>query len=232
MRLQIFLSGAGLCSRRKALQMVFSGRISVNGRPVAEPSFEIDPARDVVTCDGRRVEPAPKIYVVLHKPKGVVTTVQDRFASRTVLDLLPPSLRKVYPVGRLDKDTSGLLILTNDGDLSQRLAHPSFGTKKVYRALLDRRLQEHDRQRLESGVVIEAEKTQPCQIRLLEGDFVEVVLREGRKRQVRKMFEVIGYEVLDLHRTSEGVLELKDLKAGAWRFLTEQEIARLKGENQ
>ena len=148
MRLQVFLSRSGASSRRKALDIIFAGRVSVNGRVVTEPSFCVHPESDRVLLDGRPVEAGEKTYLLFHKPKGVVTTKRDRFAAKTVLDFFPEDLKHLNPVGRLDKDTTGLLLLTNDGDLAHRLMHPSFDVEKVYRVRLDRALSPGDKKRL------------------------------------------------------------------------------------
>ncbi|MGE5279462.1 MAG: pseudouridine synthase [Deltaproteobacteria bacterium] len=232
-RLQVFLSRSGACSRRQALVIVFAGRVSVNGRRVTEPSFAVSPEKDRVFLDGRPLPaqgergPAAKDYVILHKPKGVVTTKSDRFAARTVLDLLPDELRHINPAGRLDKDTTGLLFLSNDGDLVHRLTHPSFDVEKVYRARLDKPLAAADKKTLEAGIVLDGRRTRPCSLRA-EGLEVEVTLHEGRKRQIRRMFALCGYAVKELHRLRHGPLTLGALAPGAWRRLTGVEVAALK----
>jgi pseudouridine synthase len=226
LRLQVFLSRSGACSRRKALEIVFSGRVTVNGRCVREPSFSVDPQVDRVCLDATPLGAAPPVYIVLHKPKGVVTTKSDRFAEKTVLDLLPEDLRHLNPVGRLDKDTTGLLLLTNDGDAAYRLTHPSVGVDKVYRVRLDKRLDDDDRKRLEAGVFLDGKKTRPCRMRLRGAD-VEVTLHEGRKRQVRRMFALLGYGVEELARLRHGPLTLGALAPGRWRRLTSREVRGL-----
>jgi len=228
MRLQVFLSRSGACSRRKALDVIFAGRVSVNGRVTAEPSVSVDPEKDRVALDGRPVGLSEKAYVLFHKPQGVVTTKSDRFADKTVWDCLPADLRCLNPVGRLDKDTTGLLLLTNDGDLAHRLMHPSFDVDKVYRAHLDRPLRPADQKKLEKGVILDGALTLPCRMRSLEAATVEVTIHEGRKRQVRRMFASLGYAVEELERIRHGPLALGDLKPGSWRPLTPDEIQTLK----
>lgn len=227
MRLQVFLSHAGVSSRRKALEIIQSGQVTVNSRKITEPSFDVDPSKDTVVCAGQKVESSQKIYILLHKPEGVVSTVKDKFAQKTVLDLLPVALRGVYPVGRLDKDSTGLLVLTNDGPLAHRLSHPSFETEKVYRVFLNRPLIEEDRRTLEAGVMLEGEKTAPCRIKIFPDAVIEVVLHEGRKRQIRRMMILLRYHVVSLQRIRQGFLTLGDLEPGAWRFLTPDEIKKL-----
>ena len=225
-RLQVFLSRSGACSRRTALDIIFAGRVCVNGRRVTEPSVEVFPEKDRVLLDGRPVGPAAKEYILFHKPKGVVTTKSDRFAAKTVLDFFPAELKHLNPAGRLDKDTTGLLLMTNDGDLAYRLTHPSFDVAKVYRARLDRPLAAADRRALEAGVVLDGKPTRPCALRP-EGALVEVTLHEGRKRQIRRMFAARGYTVEELERLRHGPLALGGLAPGAWRRLTAQELSAL-----
>ncbi len=228
MRLQVFLSRSGACSRRKALVVVFDGRVSVNGRVVGEPSFPVNPEEDRVLLDGRPVGPGDKAYVLFHKPKGVVTTKRDRFADKTVLDFFPTDLKHLNPVGRLDKDTTGLLFLTNDGDLAHRLMHPSFDVDKVYRVRCDRALGPADKRKLEKGVVLDGKRTLPCRIAGRGAADIEVTIHEGRKRQVRRMFALLGYCVQELQRIRHGPLALGDLKPGSWRRLAPHEIQGLK----
>jgi 23S rRNA pseudouridine2605 synthase len=226
LRLQVFLSRSGVCSRRDAMALIFSGRVGVNGVVITEPSFDVNET-DAVVCDGASVSLASKIYILLHKPKGVITTKSDRFAEKTVLDLLPKHLRHVHPVGRLDKDTTGLLLLTNDGGLTHRLSHPSFETQKLYRCLLHKELAPSDEALLEKGVMIDGKLTAPCRIKRLGARWVEVVLHEGRKRQIRRMFALAGYHVNELARIEQGILKLGDLEPGQWRYLSREEIRRL-----
>ncbi len=230
MRLQVFLSRSGACSRRKALEYIKSARVTVNGRRALEPSLPVDISGDIVNLDGKRISPKGHVYILLNKPKGVVTTLSDKFAPRKVIDLLPGNLRHLYPAGRLDKDTSGLLLLTNDGYLAHRLTHPSFEVQKVYRVFLDRRLSEEDKKKLQNGVMLEARRTYPCRIRKISGLEHEIIIHEGRKRQIRKMFALMDYEVRELSRIKQGPLTLGRLAEGQWRFLKEEEIEKLHRE--
>jgi len=226
MRLQVFLSRSGICSRRKAFEYVQSGRVSVKGRVIQEPSFAVTPD-DEVFLDGKIVASSEKAYVLLNKPAGVITTTKDKFAKRKITDMLPPILKALKPVGRLDRDTTGLLILTNDGELAFRLTHPSFEIEKIYQVVLDKALSLADKTAIEKGVVLDGKKTYPAQIKNIMGNALDIVLHEGRKRQVRRMFSEFGYRVCSLSRLSQGSLKLGDLKAGQWRFLKKEEIYRL-----
>ncbi len=228
MRLQVFLSRSGASSRRGALTLIFAGRVSVNGRVITEPSFIVRPESDRVFLDGRPLGPHEKAYVLFHKPKGVVTTKRDRFAAKTVLDFFPEELRHLNPVGRLDKDTTGLLLLTNDGDLAYRLTHPSFDVEKVYRVRLDKALSPADKKKLEKGVVLDGKRTLSCRIGGRSAAQIEMTIHEGRKRQIRRMFALLGYAVEELERVRHGPLALGDLKPGSWRRLTPDEIQALK----
>ena len=227
MRLQVFISHCGVCSRRKALTSIQSGQVTVNGKKILEPSFSIDPSSDTVIFAGRKIFLPEKTCIILNKPKGVVTTKRDKYAEKTVMDLLPSSLRHLYPVGRLDKDTTGLLLMTNDGELAHRLTHPSFEVDKAYRVRLSRALSDIDKNKLEKGVLLDGKKTLPCKITKTSQNEAEIVLREGRKRQVRRMFASLSYHVVDLTRIAEGDLALGDLKPGEWRVLKKDQISRI-----
>lgn len=226
MRLQVFLSRSGICSRRKAFEYVQSGRVSVNGKVIQEPSFAVTPDAEVF-LDGKIVASSEKAYVLLNKPAGVITTTKDKFAKRKITDILPLSMRMLKPAGRLDRDTTGLIILTNDGELAFRLTHPSFEVEKVYHVVLDKALSSADKPAIEKGVVLDGKKTHPAQIKNIMGNALDIVLHEGRKRQVRRMFSEFGYRVCSLSRQSQGSLKLGDLKTGQWRFLKKEEIDRL-----
>ncbi len=232
MRLQVFLSHNGVCSRREAMRVIQAGRVTLNGVLVKEPSTQVDPRKDQVTVDGRKVEAKGLEYIMLHKPAGFITTKEDAHAERTVMDLLPDSLKHLVPVGRLDKDTEGLLLLTNDGDLTFRLTHPQFTVDKKYLVRIGGQLVQEKRHRLQDGVVIEGRKTAPAQIldvRETDGqtEFL-FIIHEGRKRQVRLMMKAVGCSVSYLKRLAQGPLELGNLALGKWRALNPSEIALLK----
>jgi 23S rRNA pseudouridine2605 synthase len=228
MRLQVFLSRAGVCSRRKALGPILAGRVTVNGQKVTEPSFDVRPSSDKVCLDGRPVGLSQKIYILLHKPPATMSTVSDPHASKTVLRLIPEHLRSgLHPVGRLDKDTTGLLLLTNDGEWTHKMSHPSYGVEKVYRVVLNRDAGDSDIRQISRGVVLEGQKTLPCRIVRQAPKELEMTMHEGRKRQIRKVFALFHYHVEKLQRIRQGGLELGSLKEGEWRFLTPAEVARI-----
>lgn len=229
MRLNRYLSLCGLGSRRKCEALIRAGRVGINGRRVQVLATQIQ-ASDTVSVDGRVVQPADKaVYVLLNKPAGVITSVRDERQRRTVMDLVDLEER-VFPVGRLDKDTEGLLLLTNDGELAYRLSHPSFEIDKVYRVQINRRLEARDKRRIEAGVVLDGRRTSTARLQSLADDGRNwlVTIHEGRKRQVRRMFAMMDYEVTYLCREQLGPLRLGNLAVGAWRLLAKDEVARLK----
>jgi 23S rRNA pseudouridine2605 synthase len=227
-RLQVFLSKAGISSRRSASDFIKSGRISVNEKKVFEPSYKVYPGKDKVSLDGNIVLPLENLYIMLNKPKGVTTTKKDRFAEKTVMDLLPRDLRHVNPAGRLDKDTTGLLLLTNDGELINKLTHPRFNIDKLYEVRIDRHLSDKDRVRIEKGVDIDGKETFPCDISVKDEYLLDIRVHEGRNRQIKRMFAALGYKVIELKRVKEAFLSLGGLREGEWRYLTDQEASRLK----
>lgn len=232
-RLQKVIAEAGLCSRRKAEEWILQGRVRVNGEVVDRLGVRVDPERDRIEVDGRPLAPLePKAYVALHKPKGVITSVRDPRGRRTVVDLLPAGGPRLYPVGRLDYDTSGLLLLTNDGELAFRLTHPSFGVEKVYVAEVKGRITGEALRRLERGVKLEDGLTAPAKVRVLGrsagASRIELAICEGRNRQVRRMAEAVGYPVIELVRIRFGPISLAGLAPGAHRPLRPEEVAALR----
>jgi 23S rRNA pseudouridine2605 synthase len=236
-RLQKILSAAGVASRRAAERLIVEGRVSVNGRTVLELGTKADPERDDIRVDGSRVgRAASPIYLLLNKPRGYVTTRSDPEGRPTVLALLPDVRAYVFPVGRLDYDSEGLLILTNDGDLAARLTHPSHEVAREYHVRVLGVPDDRDLSRLARGIVLDGRRTAPAEIRLLEvvgagrtpHAIITVTLHEGRTRQVRRMFESIGHPVADLRRVRIGPIQDDRLKLGAFRGLTEREVAALK----
>lgn len=230
-RLQKYLARAGIASRRRAEELIELGAVLVNGQPVPVGT-QIDPAVDVVTFRGRLVQPEQeKLYLMLNKPTDVVTTASDPQGRRTVLDLLPPHRQRVYPVGRLDRDSSGLLLLTNDGDFAYALTHPKFKVEKVYQAQVRGVPTPESLQQLRAGVQLDDGPTAPAKVTLLAqqsgGALLELVIHEGRKRQVRRMCAVVGHPVLSLQRIRFGNLGLGGLAVGQVRQLTEAEVAAL-----
>lgn len=233
MRLNKFLAAAGVASRRGSEALILSGRVLVNGRPADGLGTVIDPDADTVTVDGRRVEQEPSpVYILLNKPAGVLTTVSDPFGRQTVMHLLTGVTSRVFPVGRLDGDTEGLLLLTNDGDLAHAVMHPRFSLEKEYDVLVEGRPSTESLRRLATGVPIDDRMTAPATVRVRAqeagGTRLSIVLHEGRKRQVRRMCAFIGYPVLALRRVRVGPLTVADVPVGQWRPLTDDEIAALK----
>ncbi len=234
LRLQKYMALCGVASRRAAEDMITAGQVTVNSHPVTELGTKIDPEKDRVTVSGKAIFPPQKnVYIMLNKPRGYVTTAKDNFDRKTVLDLMPKDVGRVFPVGRLDYDSEGLLLLTNDGDLTYRLTHPSHEITKTYLVLVSGTPDEAALNNLRNGVFIDGRKTMPAKavLKRTEADksVLQITISEGRNRQVRKMCDAVGHEVLRLRRVAEGPLKLGDLKSGEWRFLTENEVKSLKG---
>lgn len=232
-RLQKILSRAGIASRRASEQLMLDGRVTVNGHVVRELGSKADPANDDIRVDGRRVKLAERlVYLLLNKPSGYVTTRSDPQRRPTVMDLLTGVREYVYPVGRLDFESEGLLLLTNDGDMAARLTHPSHGVTRVYEATVLGVPDARDLERLARGIDIEGRRTLPAEVSLLsqrgERASLRVTLREGRNRQVRRMCEAIGHPVDTLRRIAIGPIRDPRLRTGQWRALTEPEIEALK----
>jgi 23S rRNA pseudouridine2605 synthase len=231
-RINKFLSEAGLVSRREADRLIAEGRVRVNGRVVDELGSKVDDERDLVQVDGRRVRNAPApVYVLLNKPKGYLVTLKDPFGRPTVRSLLPAAIGRIFPVGRLDLDSEGLLFLTNDGDLAYRLMHPKFGVNKVYIAKVEGRPDKDALQKLARGVAVGGKRTAPARVALLshspKSSWLRLELYEGRKREVREMCRAVGHEVLELKRVEFAGLVLGKLKPGEWRELLPGELRRL-----
>src|SRR3954464_7586584 len=220
MRLNAYLARTGVASRRGADELIKAGRVTVNGEP-GELSTFVE-AEDRVELDGRELRPQELAYVLLHKPAGVVTTARDPQRRRTVVELVGHPAR-VVPVGRLDADTTGALLLTNDGPLAHRLAHPRYGVEKVYEAEVEGDPSEESLRALAEGIELEDGLTAPATVRCLAPDVVELVLHEGRNRQVRRMLEAIGHPVRRLHRSRYAGLTLEGLEPGQWRELEPSE---------
>ena len=233
-RLNVFLAHQGVCSRRKAMDLIAQGHVSVNGRIVREPSTPVEFPKDRVTVDGKIVQKKSYEYIMLNKPQGYVTTREDRFAQKTVLDLLPSGLRHLNPVGRLDKNTEGLLIMTNDGELANQLTHPSYDVDKTYVVQIQKKLGLQEQKKLETGIVVDGEKTAPAKITALtplkNGCEFLITIHEGRKRQIRLMLAEVGHYVTFLKRIQQGPLSLGTLPTGEYRVLTSEEISALKKE--
>jgi len=231
-RLQKVLASAGIASRRDCEALIAAGRVTVNGRVVVVPGTRVDLEHDEVRVDGQPIRmPAKRTYIMLHKPAGVVSTAEDTHGRPTVLDLVDVPAR-VFPVGRLDIDSEGLILLTDDGELAYALTHPSFEVEKEYRVLLDRPLTPEALRSWRNGVLLDGEMTAPAWVEMIgtapEGVWVRIVLREGRKRQIRAVAKLLGYEVRRLIRVREGNLLLGDLPPRSWRYLTDEEVAALR----
>jgi 23S rRNA pseudouridine2605 synthase len=227
MRLAKFLAHAGVASRRAAERIVAEGRVTVDGEVVTDPARDVDETSGVAV-DGRRVAAEPHEVHALNKPAGVVSTARDTHGRPTVVQLVR-SPRRLYPVGRLDADTTGLILLTNDGELADRLTHPRYGVKKVYRAKIrPARLSPRSLEALREGVELEDGRTAPAQVRQPVPGVLELTIREGRKRQVRRMVEAVGHRVVELERVAFGPLGLRGLEPGKSRRLTKAEVERLR----
>ena len=226
MRLAKFLAHAGVASRRTAEEIVRDARVTVDGEVVTDPARDVNES-NAVALDGRLVEPEPHEVHALNKPPGVVSTARDTHGRPTVVQLVR-SRRRLYPVGRLDADTTGLILLTNDGELAERLTHPRYGVKKVYRARVQpARLSPRALEALKKGVELEDGRTAPAQVRQPASGVVEITIREGKKRQVRRMLEAVGHRVVELERVAFGPLGLRGLEVGKSRRLSRREIERL-----
>jgi len=226
MRLNAYLARAGVASRRAADDLIKAGRVNVNGEPGQLNTFVKQDDR--VEVDGERVAVQQLAYVLLHKPPATLTTARDPQGRPTVIDLVDVPER-VVPVGRLDADTTGALLMTNDGPLAHRLAHPRYGVEKVYEADVGGRPASSALRRLEEGVELDDGRTAPARARLLAPSTIELVLHEGRKHQVKRMCEAVGHPVRRLHRSRYAGLTLEGLEPGAWRRLEPSEVDRLRG---
>lgn len=231
-RLQKFLAEAGVASRRKCEEIILQGRVEVNGIKVTEMGAKVT-AADAVRVDGKDVKAEEKkVYILLNKPVGYITTAKDQFSRKTVLDLVKDIPERIYPVGRLDYDTSGLLLLTNDGDLAYKLTHPSREADKVYHAKIKGVLDEQQIHAIKTGIKIDDYVTSPAKVRTIErtanDSVAEITIHEGKNRQVRRMLEAVGHVVLKLKRISIGSLKLEALEEGSWRYLTPEEVKGLK----
>ncbi len=229
MRLQKFLSAAGVCSRRKGEEYIQAGKITVNGNVATQLGSRVDTDKDRVEFQGNLVTLTQKeIYIALHKPMGYVTSCNQK-NQKIVLDLIGVKER-VYPVGRLDKDSTGLLLLTNDGSLHQKLSHPSYNHEKEYDVSVELPISDKDLQRMSEGVCVLGRKTRSAIVTRRSEKRVQIILKEGRNRQIRRMVEEIGNRVTKLKRVRIATISLGELKVGKWRYLTKNEIKTLRGQ--
>lgn len=230
-RLQKFLASSGIASRRKCEELIVQGKVTVNGKVTTELGTKVNPETDEIRYNGQKVESQKKdfVYILLNKPIGVVTTSKDQFGRESVLDLVKVPQR-IVPVGRLDMYTSGALILTNDGDFVYKLTHPKHEITKTYTVTLVGIVTQEEIEQLRKGIKIDDYVTRPAQVKMLKIDKeknksrLEIKIHEGKNRQVRKMCEAVGKKVIALHRSEIGIIQVKDLKLGTWRYLKKSEI--------
>ncbi|MGZ4887169.1 MAG: pseudouridine synthase [Candidatus Aminicenantales bacterium] len=233
-RLNKFLAHSGVCSRREADRLIEQGGVRVNGRVVDELGRKIDADRDRVDVSGRGIRGGDDrpVYILLYKPAGRVVTVKDPFGRPTVMELLPKLRTRVYPVGRLDAESEGVLLLTNDGDMAYRITHPKHEIGKVYEVRVEGEPSGEDLDKLRKGVFLEGRRTAPARVQVLRRGprrtFLRIEIHEGRKREIRKIFEALGYEVSGLLRVEFAGLTLEGLKPGQWRYLKARDITNLR----
>lgn len=231
-RLQKYMADCGIASRRKSEELIAAGKVKVNGK-TAKIGDKVDPKRDQVTVDGRKVRKDQEArYIMLHKPRGFISTMSDEMDRKCVAQLVADVGTRVYPVGRLDRDSEGLLLFTNDGEFANNMTHPSKHVSKIYRVTIRPDITDEQVAQMMAGILIDGKKTLPADVRVLQKyedrTVLEVTLCEGRNRQIRKMCEALGLEVARLKRTAIGSVKLGMLQQGKWRDLTPQEVASLK----
>ncbi|MBR0415416.1 MAG: rRNA pseudouridine synthase [Clostridia bacterium] len=232
-RLQKYMADNGIASRRKSEELIAAGKVKVNGHK-AFIGQKINPKKDIVSVQGKKIVKNDDLYyIMLNKPRGYVTTTKDELGRKCVNELVKDIDARLYPVGRLDKESEGLLFLTNDGEFTNALTHPSHGVRKTYKVTVKPVVEEYLLKKLETGVEIDGKKTAPCMVKVLEKQedrmFLEFIISEGRNRQIRKMCESIGTQVIRLKRTAEGDVKLGGLPVGQWRHLETKEIKKLAG---
>ncbi len=231
-RLQKYMAACGVASRRKCETLIEDGAVEVNGEIVTELGYKVDPQTDIVKVNGQIIGLSNKVYILMHKPRGYVTTVSDPENRRTVIDLITDIEDRVYPVGRLDYNTSGLLLLTNDGELTNHMTHPSYELDKTYVAKVEGIVGDEALHMLATGVMLEDGMTAPAKVTLLktedEVSVLEITIHEGRNRQIRRMLEEVGHPVLVLRREKIGFLTLRNLRSGMYRHLEADEVKKLK----
>lgn len=235
-RLQKYLADNGVASRRKSEELIERGKVKVNGH-VASIGDKVDPKRDIVAVSGQRIEPqSGTVYIMLNKPRGYVTTMNDEMGRKCVAELIGDIEERIYPVGRLDRDSEGLLLFTNDGEFANMMTHPSMHISKTYRVTVRPAATEEQLVEMSSGIVIDGKKTLPANIQFLGGDsdrsILQMTIHEGRNRQIRRMCEAVGLETIRLKRVSIGSLKLGMLQPGQYRELKKEEIAALKRSAQ
>ena len=235
MRINKYIALCGVASRRKAEELILAGRVTVNDEVMTELSYKVDEENDIVKVDDKLIKEENKlVYILLNKPEGYITTVKDQFDRPSVLDLVSDIKERVYPIGRLDYETSGLLLLTNDGDLTYKLTHPKHEVDKTYVARVKGKLTKEEIERFKTGLKIEDYTTAPAKLKVIKYDeqrdssLLEIKIHEGKNRQVRKMCKAINHPVLRLRRSAMGKIKIGDCEIGKYRDLTEDEIKYLK----
>ncbi len=231
-RLQKVMAHAGVASRRKSEEIIAEGRVSVNGEIVTEMGFKVDPEVDVIEVDGELISKEKRVYLLLNKPEGYITTVSDPEDRPTVMDLIPDLKQRVYPAGRLDFDSSGLLILTNDGELTYKLTHPKKEVDKTYWVRAKGKIEREDFNKFEEGMIIDGQKTSAAVIKNVDYQddttVFEIIIHEGRNRQIRRMCKIAGFSVLKLKRIGFAFLTIEGLDEGEYRYLRDEEVQKLK----
>jgi 23S rRNA pseudouridine2605 synthase len=232
-RLQKVMAEFGVASRRKCEEMIAAGKVKVNGYLITEPGTKVDKEKDAIEVDGKIIKCSEsRVYILLNKPVGYITSAKDQFGRPTVLDLLKGISVRVFPIGRLDYDTEGLILLTNDGDLTYRITHPKHNIDKTYRALIDGEAGTNDIENFKNGIAVEDYVASPAKLEIIRhikgNSIVDITIHEGKNRQVRKMCAAIGHEVIWLKRIKIGKIELGELKIGEWRYLSDAEVEYLK----
>lgn len=230
-RLNKFIANSGVCSRREADRLIQAGVVTVNGVVVTELGSKVNVRKDVVLFGDQKLKGEDKVYIVMNKPKGFVTTTSDPHADQTVMDLLTKCPARVFPVGRLDKNTTGVLLFTNDGELSEKLTHPSYNKKKIYEATLDKKLAQEDFDRILSGITLEDGPIKADELGYVNAQDQRVIgieIHSGKNRIVRRIFESLGYQVKALDRVCFAGMTKKGIKRGQWRYMTEGEVNLLK----
>ena len=235
MRINKYIALCGVASRRTAEELILAGRVTVNDEVMTELSYKVDEENDIVKVDDKLIKEENKlVYILLNKPEGYITTVKDQFDRPSVLDLVSDIKERVYPIGRLDYETSGLLLLTNDGDLTYKLTHPKHEVDKTYVARVKGKLTKEEIERFKTGLKIEDYTTAPAKLKVIKYDeqrdssLLEIKIHEGKNRQVRKMCKAINHPVLRLRRSAMGKIKIGDCEIGKYRYLTEDEIKYLK----
>lgn len=229
MRLQKYMAQCGIASRRKCEEMITAGRVAVNDIKIQKMGVDIQPEVDNITVDGKRIRPeVKKHYIIFNKPSGIVTTVHDQFGRKTIMSYFQDIPERIFPIGRLDYDSEGLLILTNDGELTYRLTHPKNQVKKTYIVKVKGIPTLDQLKIIQNGVILDRIKTAPADVKIMNNNentsILEIQIHEGRNRQVRRMFELIGYSVINLRRSQIGSLSLGNLQPGEWRYLSDKEV--------